>query len=367
MSVDGALGPADTYVPSNAEMATGESVFPGDQGTFIAVFALAPVGMLVVNDDGRIVQTNNAADILFGCKHGDLRSQPIETLIPTNLRSKHQSLLSGFAHHPSARPMAKEARLSAVKKSGDRISVDIDFNPVPSKGRLKSVVVWVTDNSTRDRAEMAETFVKELTQRARNMFSILSAISRQIARSNSAIFEFQTAFEQRLNSLSASYRVFEQADWQAASIKDLVTPHLEFVSNAGLRQIDIEGPDLCLAAIPAEYLGLAIHELATNAIKYGSLSVPTGRVQIRWDMDENTERLDFSWLESGRPSIIPPSRKGFGTALPTSIVPSAFGGISELAADAKGIEWHLHSPFSVVSHVKRPGQTSTIATSLLGA
>jgi two-component sensor histidine kinase len=254
--------------------------------------------------------------------------------------------------------MAEGRRLTALRKDGSRISVDIALNPVLIDGRPKAVAVWITDSSARERAEVAELFVKELTHRARNMFSIISAISRQIAKSSADIAEFQPAFERRLNSLSASYQVFEKENWQAAPIGELVRSQVEFVLKDGTHQIDIDGCDIRLPASPAEYLGLAIHELATNALKHGALSVPEGRVYVRWSMNKEDRVFQFSWIERNGPAFPPPERRGFGSVILNSIVPAACGGTAELKVTGAGMAWQLEAPLSILS---QPHQTAGIS------
>jgi two-component sensor histidine kinase len=244
--------------------------------------------------------------------------------------------------------MAAGRRLAGVKKDGSNISVDIALAPIVSAEGGRSVVLWITDNSARERAETAELFVSELAHRARNMFSIVSAISRQIAKSSSSVSEFQPAFERRLNSLVASYQVFEKANWHSAPLRDLVNSQVEFVMREGHGQIDIQGPDIGLPPNPAEYLGLAIHELSTNALKHGALSVPEGRVDIRWSVDEEDNSFRFSWSERNGPAFSPPSRSGFGSVILKSIVPAAFGGSSELKATEIGMTWQLNAPSSIL-------------------
>ncbi len=323
--------------------------------TATALFHDAPVAMFIVDETGRIMRLNKAARLLFGFSQEELVGQPIERLIPQEMRRRHRQLRHAFMAQPVSRTMAEGRRLSALKKDGSRISVDIALNPVivgpvvASSGRPKAVAVWITDSSARERAEIAELFVKELTHRARNMFSIISAISRQIAKSSADIAEFQPAFERRLNSLSASYQVFEKENWQAAPIGELVRSQVEFVLKDGTHQIDIDGCDIRLPASPAEYLGLAIHELATNALKHGALSVPEGRVYVRWAANKENRVFQFSWIERHGPAFPPPRRRGFGSVILNSIVPAACGGTAELKVTGTGMTWQLDAPLSILA------------------
>ena len=250
------------------------------------LFEHAPVPMLMVDQAGKIRYINSATEKLFGYSKEALVGEKVEILVPFDVRLHHEQLRRGFTAHPTSRSMAEGRRLIARKRDGSEVAVDIAMNPVVMDTSEVAVVLSVIDNTARERAERAEFFVKELTHRARNMFAIITAISRQIAKYSTSISEFQIAFERRLNALSTSYQVFEKENWQAAPISDLVRSQISFVIKKDMPQIDIDGPEIRLRPTPAEYLGLAIHELATNAVKHGALSVPNGAVHIRWAVDE---------------------------------------------------------------------------------
>lgn len=152
--------------------------------------------------------------------------------------------------------------------------------------------------------------------------------------------------EDRLEALSASYRVFEKERWQAAPVRDLVQSQIAFLTTEGMSKIDIQGPEICLKPGPAEYLGMAVHELATNAVKHGALSVPTGIVDVRWSFDPSAQLFEFQWTERKGPSAQPPERQGFGSVILKSIVPAAFGGTADLTVAPKGVSWTLKAPLA---------------------
>ena len=119
-----------------------------------------------------------------------------------------------------------------------------------------------------------------------------------IAWGASLTASFQTEFDARLNSLSASHELLARQNWQSIPIADLVRSQLAFVNGHDATQIAIEGPALQLSASLAEYLGLALHELATNAMKHGALSVPGGKIHVVWTPTKPSD--DFSLIgESG--------------------------------------------------------------------
>lgn len=316
------------------------------------LFEHAPVAMLMVDQTGKVQHINNATEKLLGYSRDELMGQLVETLVPPNARLHHEQLRHRYMAHPIPRSMAEGRRLTALTKDGKEVAVDIAMNPVVLTSSEVAVILSVIDTSARERADRAEFFVKELTHRARNMFAIISAISRQIAKYSTSVAEFQVALDSRLNALSTSYQVFEKENWQAAPIHDLVQSQISFVVKQGTPQIDLSGPEFRLQPTPAEYLGLAVHELATNAIKHGALSVPTGAVDVRWAVDEKAKIFEFHWREHNGPPLTPSERQGFGSAILKSIVPAACGGKASLAVTPTGMSWNLNAPLALIAQQK---------------
>jgi two-component sensor histidine kinase len=244
--------------------------------------------------------------------------------------------------------MGKGRHLSALHKDGHLIHVEIALNPLTIGSESAVVAVSLLDQTARDRAEHADMFVLELKHRAKNMFATISAISHQIGAKSHSHADFETAFDSRLRSLAASYDLLARENWQASSIRDLVRSQLAFVIDQDTSTIAIEGPDLRLSASHSEYLGLAIHELATNALKHGALSTPTGKLRIHWSVDKKTNRFQFDWQEFDGPPVVPPEHKGFGRVILETVVPATFAGSARLATPATGITWHLEAPMTEI-------------------
>jgi PAS domain S-box-containing protein len=304
--------------------------------------------MLLVNSKGEIQHLNSAADQLFGYSRESLTGKQVEMLVPDDLRQEHELLRDGFMNAPTRRPMGKGRHLSALHKDGHLIHVEITLNPLTIDSESTVVVVSVLDQTARDRAERAELFVIELRHRAKNMFAVISAISHQIGVKNLDHADFESAFDNRLRSFAASYDLLARENWQAPSIRDLVRSQLAFVNEQDASTISMEGPSLRLSTNHAEYLGLAIHELATNALKHGALSVPSGKLRIHWAVDKTTNRFQFDWQELGGPLVAPPERKGFGRIILESVVPATFVGMAEFRTPPGGITWHLDAPMTAI-------------------
>ena len=227
---------------------------------------------------------------------------------------------SGYAKissgHRARGRWGKGRRLSARRKDGHEIPVSVGLNPVTIGANPVVVIVSLTDTSAQERADRAELLVRELTHRAKNMFAVISAMSHQIGAVSADIASFQADFDERLKSFSASHELLARENWRSIPIADLVRSQLAFVSGHDATQVTIEGPALRLPASPAEYLGLALHELASNAMKHGALSVPGGKIHVVWKTDKAKQRFLFDWRELDGPPVAEPLRKGFGTRHP---------------------------------------------------
>ena len=147
-------------------------------------------------------------------------------------------------------------------------------------------------------------------------------------------------------------------DWQGASLTDLVRDQLAPFREPGSERISVSGPDVLLRPEAAEAIGLALHELATNAVKYGALSVPGGHVTISWALeDHRTEPRQFlvNWLEHGGPTVTPPSRTGFGHIVFERLVTKSLNGSVAIDFATEGLIWKLSIPTTnLVTEPARP-------------
>lgn len=165
------------------------------------------------------------------------------------------------------------------------------------------------------RAEAEQRLLnQELSHRLKNTLAMVQAIATQTLRSADDR-EMVDAFVQRIHTLSAAHDVLLQKSWAAAAMRDVVRAVLSPFGQTA--QFDISGPDIQLGPRTTLSLSLLLHELATNAVKYGALSTPDGRVELRWHLEEENEcpNLVLGWRESGGPPVEEPKRKGFGSRL----------------------------------------------------
>ena len=189
--------------------------------------------------------------------------------------------------------------------------------------------------------ERQQLLINELNHRVKNMLATVQSVAYQTMKGTDDPHVMRQVFDSRLMSLARAHDLLTHHHWSGADVAAVVDKALEpFMSG----QFDIKGDPLHLSPGQALALSMALHELATNAVKHGALSVPTGRVQIDWLIDDNV--FTFTWRESGGPLVIPPTRRGFGTRLLEQGVASDLGGLAKTFYAATGVVWEAVSPLA---------------------
>ena len=207
-------------------------------------------------------------------------------------------------------------------------------------------------NILRDRTEVQaaverrELLMAEMSHRINNTFAIVQSVATQTRRHTETAAEFGTVFGARLGVLARSNDVLTRADWHDTPLRDVIESALAAHGGEPSR-ITFEGPSVLLGASLAAAVSLSFHELATNAVKYGALSVPVGQVQVSWTTGRTRKgacKVDVLWRERGGPTVEPPVRRGFGSNLLEKGIPS--GGTVKLDYQPEGLECHMCLPLS---------------------
>ena len=211
--------------------------------------------------------------------------------------------------------------------------------------RLVSIVADVTDRKAAE--DHAQFLMHELSHRSKNLLAVIQSISRRTARTTTTMEEFGDRFGRRLQGLAASHDVLVRNSWQGAPLADLMRQQLmPFLDIQSLR-VELTGPDIVVTAEAAQAIGLAIHELATNATKYGALSVPAGKVKISWAFGSESRAshdLLLKWVEQGGPPVIRPSRNGFGHLVIGEMIERSLNAKVTFEFAKHGLEWSVSIP-----------------------
>ena len=182
--------------------------------------------------------------------------------------------------------------------------------------------------------------MREIDHRAKNMLSVVHAIAHQTATKNPE--DFVETFSERIQALSANQDLLVRNKWNGVDIEDLVRAQLALFADLIGTRIAVHGPELRLNAASAQAIGLALHELATNAGKYGALSQDTGHVDVLWGVD--ADMLTMSWTERDGPLVPAPERRGFGTVVMEAMAQRSLDGTVDLDYAPSGLSWRLTCP-----------------------
>jgi PAS domain S-box-containing protein len=233
-----------------------------------------------------------------------------------------------------------QSRELGLMLGGNPVWLAVQTVPLSRPDGAASVVASALDITPRKQNEQKlEVLARELSHRVKNVFALVQAIVRQSARAGGVSEEFLTTLDARLTSLARAQDALLVTDSDSAILSDLLTAQVSHLSGVAL-----DGPSSTLiSARAAPYVALAVHELGTNAAKYGSLSQPDGWVELSWAVSE-AGYVDIAWREHGGPDRPSQPGKGFGTQLLTRLFSSATMGQAELSFTETGLLWQARVP-----------------------
>jgi two-component sensor histidine kinase len=224
------------------------------------------------------------------------------------------------------------------------------------------LIIWLTDlladllMSTKGKAQRLEllnqklaeaeerqhNLMRELSHSMKNQYSVILAMARAAGHQSTSVAEFQLSFADRLHSMSRAHDLLTHKEWKSVPMRDLITAEIEAFSQRG--GLDVQGDNVWLREHAVVNIGMALHELATNSIKYGAWSTAGGRVSVRWTL--TARELHFTWQEEGGPPVKPGEHQGFGSMILEKIVPSALQGTASLQLPPEGLCWTLNLPLA---------------------
>jgi PAS domain S-box-containing protein len=241
-------------------------------------------------------------------------------------------------------------RGSEVRWIESRSFISYDSNGSPH--RIIGVNIDITE---RKRAEEHQRIlVAELDHRVKNMLATVSAVASRTQDASGSVEEFVTALDGRIRSMASAHELLSTRRWQGIPLAELV--RRELAPYATRNNAEIEGPEVMLRAEAGQAVAMMIHELATNAAKYGAFSTRSGRVSVRWHWKLNgSAQIVLEWQESGGPRVEAPKRAGYGTSVVRELIPYEFDGTVDLSFDPEGFRCRFEIPFDRLSTDSRSG------------
>jgi PAS domain S-box-containing protein len=306
---------------------------------FEATFKNAAVGISIVDPDGVLIRVNQSMASMLGYRVEELEGQPL------NMFTHEGDVAAGDLAWTKLRggiadQYALEKRY--VRKDGETVWAQVSVSCVRRPtGEIAYGIKVIQDITARKASDEArQLLMREVNHRSKNMLTLILTIARRTASTTPA--DFVERFERRLLALAANMDLLVASGWQPLSLEDLVRSQLSHFGDGLQDRFVIKGPPVFVPAHAAQAIGMALHELATNAAKYGSLSTDGGRVAIRWSVDGS--EFHMSWQETGGPEVTKPTSRGFGSILIDTIVKSSLLGEVWIDFAPTGVEWRLKCP-----------------------
>jgi PAS domain S-box-containing protein len=310
-----------------------------------ATYEHAFVGIAEVDRDGRILRANEQFSVITGFERTELVGKTIWDLTHAD---DIEAERANFGRHMAGNLDAYRLEKRYVQKSGAILWVELSASVVHDEsGRPSYGVRVVRDISERKRWEDRQRLlINELNHRVKNTLATVQSIAAQTRRSVADPRDAYAAFVERLVALSGAHDALTQESWRGADLGAIVAGAVRPFGGEEAERFKIGGPRVWLTPQAAVALALAIHELATNAAKYGALTDPRGCVQIAWTLaeGENGPELALSWIEKGGPPVAPPRRKGFGSRLLERGLATELQGSVNLAFHPEGVVCSIRAP-----------------------
>ncbi|PPQ26237.1 PAS domain-containing sensor histidine kinase [Rhodopila globiformis] len=316
---------------------------------FRAMFENAAVGIAEIAPDGRWLRVNDRLKRIIG--------YPVEDLLATTYR--------GITHPDDVDADATQMEIMRsgavdsfcvekrfLRKDGSAVWVNVTLSSVrAADGTVAYFVAVIEDITERKQAEERQrTLLQELAHRGKILLAVIQSIASRSLSGNQTLAEGRDAFNGRLQSLAQTYGALTHEAFEGALLEGLLRTELAAFGG----RVHISGPGLMLTVKAAQTFALVVHELATNAAKYGALSNPAGHLTVTWHIGgpPAEPRLVFDWIEQGGPPAEPPRRRGFGTTLVSTVAGGDFGCEPELIYGPDGFRYRLDAPLSRLGSVQ---------------
>jgi PAS domain S-box-containing protein len=315
-----------------------------------AIVASTSDGVVSKTLDGTVTSWNDSAARILGYSEAEMLNQSIRRIIPNERQAEEDRILSAVV----SGEVIANFETERIRKDGALIDVSVTVSPVrDSAGRVigaSKIVRDITDK--RQTQQQLRDLLAEVNHRSKNLLSLVQAIARQMTRQGKQLD--LNRFLERLQAIASNQDLLIQNDWRFILLDDLVRAQLRAFGDAIGTRITIAGPHVELTPEAAQAIGMAVHELATNAAKYGALSNDDGRIDVSWTNTGGT--FGMRWIETDGPPVKPPERTGFGSRVISDMVKLSLDGTVEVLFRPSGLCWHISCALDLITCSGRNAQ-----------
>jgi PAS domain S-box-containing protein len=289
--------------------------------------------------NGVITSWNNGAERIFGYTTEEVVGKSVTILIPPDRQDEEPAILERIRRGERV----EHYETIRMRKHGSRVNISLTISPVKNAGgKIIGASKIARDITERKHSEaQIAILAREAEHRAKN---VLATVQATVHLTQSDTPEgLKQAIEGRIQALANVHRLFVESRWQGAELHSLAREELAAYSQGRETRVQIDGPSVLLEPNAAQAIAVTLHELATNAAKYGALSVPDGHVRVEWSHDQNG-RLVLRWTEKGGPPVEAPTRRGFGARVIEKMVRGQLKGELHFAWHPEGLACEIVLP-----------------------
>lgn len=311
-----------------------------------AIIAHSQEAIIGTSPDGAITTWNAGAERMYGYGAEEAVGRPLSFLSADDRPEEMRQILDRQRRTPAQPSIVDTERLT---KDGRRIFVSFTASPIRNEtGRLVGAALVERDTTERRAAEQRQLLLlAELNHRVKNTLASVLSIAARTRQSSDSLDSFGRSFEGRLQSLAAAHELLAENVWSGVDLRQLLVEELK-PYHEGKDPPGLSGGEVFLPSRAAVVLAMVFHELATNAAKYGALSVPGGSVKVGWRVTRasGAALLRLDWTERGGPKAQPPSREGFGLSFLKRSIAYELHGTTELAFKPDGLRCRIEVPMT---------------------
>jgi PAS domain S-box-containing protein len=321
-----------------------EAALAESEATLRSVLEQMPIGAAIAKvPSGRLVHFNQACAKILG---REARPGPVEDYGIFHA-FKEDGTPFAIMEYPLSRAVVSgetviDEEIRYRRGDGEIITLEVSAAPIETAQGRSLAVTTFTDISARKRGERhQQLLIDELSHRAKNLLAIIQSVAQQSFKGDRPRDEMVRAFEGRLGALAAAHGVLTQQKWERAPIRQIMCDTITAVK-ADDHRLKLDGPELMVSPKTGVSLAMAVHELTTNALKYGSFSNDGGTVHVCWETCDG--RLHLRWTERGGPPVEAPSRRGFGSRMIERGLAAELGGTVRIDFHRAGIVCTVDAP-----------------------
>ncbi len=281
-----------------------------------AILDSAVDGIVTINERGIMEAVNPAARMIFGYEPGEMLGQNVAMLMPDPHRQKHDQYMRTYRHTGQGKIIGTGRETVGRRKDGSVFPIDLSVSEVPLSDRRLFTGI-IRDITERKQIEHHRALlIAELSHRVKNTLATVISIARQTFPREEPFASAVEAFDGRIRALAHTHSHLAEHSWAEVSLAEVIGAEVLPYRNEAGSNIRAAGPDVMLKPRTAISLGMAFHELTTNAAKHGALSKDGGSVELAWDWVRAADnQLRIRWTERDGPEVAPPARSGFGRLL----------------------------------------------------